>query len=57
MTYKIFRVFDTEEDYSFEIEIDETMSIAHLQVEKPKYAAVAPRKSKLYSLYQHQGRQ
>ena len=54
MTYTIFCVFDTEEDNSFEIGIDKTMFMAHLQraieVEEPKYTAVASRKFKLYSI-------
>lgn len=54
MTYTIFCIFETEKDYPFEIEIDETMSIARLQraikAEEPKYAAVAPRKFELYSI-------
>lgn len=54
MTYTIFCIFDTEKDYPFEIEIDETMSIARLQraikAEEPKYAAVAPRKFELYAI-------
>lgn len=54
MTYTIFCVFNTEVDHPFKIEIDETLSIAHLQqaikAEEPKYAAVAPRKFELYSI-------
>ena len=54
MTYTIFCVFDTEEDCPFKIEINETMSIAHLQqaikAEEPAYAGIAVRKFKLYSI-------